>query len=111
MTDPNLLQSQPTTLASLNRTPLSAHVRTLFDKQKATPAQGLLLTALVWWQAENPGERDATWLREAAIALDAAAASEPARVYEFLADDSLLQTQTLQEAADLLLPQVVALLE
>lgn len=109
MTDLNP-QSLQMTVQALNETPLSLHLEILLRQEKATiHPDSLMLFNLMDWAAKNhyPNQMQGD-LEAGAVAM--AEADDPEAVQSNLADDRMLQAETLKEAAELLVGRLQRIL-
>lgn len=98
--------SPATTLTALNETPVSQHVMTLFQQAKEPfSPSNLALVNLMLWAAENHYQ-DWHLGQQEAGAVVAAQEANPQAVHANLEDERMLEAQTLQQAAAVLVSRV-----
>jgi purine-nucleoside phosphorylase len=92
---------------ALNKTPLSQHVKTLFQQEGAKMESGLVLGSLMYW-AEEQQLYSHQWLERVtgAVAMEIAS-GDLELLYETLAVPGMEDAETLEEAARLSLSNVM----
>lgn len=105
-------RSTLTTIAKLNETPLSQHLKSLLKAEKADLSpDGLIIQQALVWAMENR-EENHHWAAAVINAAGLAELDDPAGTYRNLAESEpeLMRAQTMQEAASALISLVQCLI-
>jgi len=103
------LNSLPKTVVELNETPQSANVIRLLIAAKQPPLTGLALVRLLEWAQDQSLASDPAWMQAVVDAAQVAETDDPQATYWNLESEGIETAKTLEEAAMLLLSNVVDL--